>query len=404
LTALVPFHQREVGHRPPRTPLPCARAVPPSPQRLAPLFNPDRLRAAREARGLTQAALAQILKPNLSASAISQLEQGSTKPTTQTLARLAEALNFPETYFVRSSVVPDGFFRSLRATTVGTRRRALVHASMLHDLVEVLVRYIELPTFERSPAESTPTSREGVEAIARRTRERFRLGEGPIENMIDALEQHGIVVGRLHLQDGSAITKGRKATVDAFSVPYSDYPVVILADDKGKTARSRFDAAHELGHLVMHDESCAGSKEIEQQAQWFAAEFLMPATSIEQELPTRVKWRELLDLKVRWGVSLAALLMRSKTLGRIDDLAYLNAIKLMSANGWRVDEPGDDELGAPESPRLVDEALQLLSQDGMTVEAIAAEACLPLDDVQALLSAAGKRRRLQRFDHDGPPR
>lgn len=371
--------------------------MPSTSPRLTPLFNPDRLRAAREARGHTQVALAQLMKPHLTASAISQLEKGVTKPSAQTLARLVEVLNFPEAYFVRSSSVPDGFFRSLRATTVGTRRRALIHASMLHDLVDVVVKYVELPTFER-PHAATPSSRAKVEAIARQTREDFDLGDGPIDNIVDVLEEHGVVVGRLHLQDNSAITKGKAATVDAFSIPYADHPVVILADDKAKTARSRFDAAHELGHLMMHDEGCAGSKEVEQQAQWFAAEFLMPAKTIEDELPTRVNWRELLDLKVRWGVSLAALLMRCKTLGRIDDLAYLNAIKFMSANGWRIDEPGDDELGAPESPRLLTEALELLDADGITLDELAAEAGLPLDDVQTLIGAAGKRRRLQRFE------
>ena len=90
--------------------------------------------------------------------------------------------------------------------------------------------------------------------------------------------------------------------------------------------------------------------------------------------------------------------MRCKTLGRIDDLAYLNAIKLMSANGWRIDEPGNDELGATESPRLLNEALELLATDGITLDEVVTEAGLPLDDVQTLLGAAGRRRRLPRFD------
>jgi Zn-dependent peptidase ImmA (M78 family)/transcriptional regulator with XRE-family HTH domain len=338
------------------------------------------------------------MAPHLSASAISQLEQGLTKPSSLTLARLVEALKFPDTYFVRTSTVPDGFFRSLRSTTVGTRRRALVHASMLHDLIDVLAKHVELPTFERQRVVSAPTSRAEVEAIARGTRKAFGLGVGPIANMVDVLEEHGIIVGRLHLQDSTTITKGKAATVDAFSVPYTDHPVVILADDKAKTARSRFDAAHELGHLMMHDETRAGLKDIEQQAQWFAAEFLMPAEAIKDELPTRVRWRELLDLKVRWGVSLAALLMRSKALGRIDDLAYLNGIKMMSANGWRIDEPGDDELGTPESPRLLNEALELLAAEGITLDELVAEAGLPLDDVRTLLGATGRRHRLRRFD------
>ena len=94
--------------------------------------------------------------------------------------------------------------------------------------------------------------------------------------MVSTLERHGIVCARYHA--------GTHA-VDAFSVPFPDRPVIVLGDDKAKRDRERFSAAHELGHLVMHDPESAGTKIIEDQAHRFAAAFLMPADDIRGELP-----------------------------------------------------------------------------------------------------------------------
>ncbi|MEH1166246.1 hypothetical protein V6V47_12750 [Micromonospora sp. CPCC 205539] len=59
-------------------------------------------------------------------------------------------------------------------------------------------------------------------------------------------------------------------------------------------------------------------------------------------------WSRLFELKRYWQVSLAALLMRARRLGRMSDGTYLTAIKAASARGWRRVEPVP--LGAPERP------------------------------------------------------
>jgi Zn-dependent peptidase ImmA (M78 family) len=57
----------------------------------------------------------------------------------------------------------------------------------------------------------------------------------------------------------------------------------------------------------------------------------MPAAEIRDELPTTVDWQTLFELKRRWQVSLAALLMRARTLGRMNERTYLTAVKAASA-------------------------------------------------------------------------
>ena len=189
-------------------------------------------------------------------------------------------------------------------------------------------------------------------------------------DVVKLLEAHGITVIRLPL--GSS-------DVDAFSLPFPDHPVVVLSTDKDDRARSRFDGAHELGHLVVHGEQIWGVKEVERQAHRFAAEFLPPAAQIYDQLPTTVDWPTLFELKRHWQVSLAALLMRARTLKRMSEGTYLSAIKTASARGWRRVEPVP--LGQPEQPTKL---LSFLASP----DATATRAVLPSQILESIQTAS----------------
>ncbi|MGH7488973.1 MAG: ImmA/IrrE family metallo-endopeptidase, partial [bacterium] len=205
----------------------------------------------------------------------------------------------------------------------------------------------------------------------------------PVKNMVALLERHGAIATRVSFET---------ERMDAFSVPYEDRPVVVLCADKGKKDRSRFDAAHELGHLVMHgSDDSVPTKAMEDQANWFAAGFLMPAEEIHGELPSSLDWDRLLALKRKWGTSIASILYRARTLRKMDEDGYVRATKAMSARGWRIDEPGD--LGAPESPVVLRRAVDLLLKEGFTLEGIAENTALPIDQVRRILDAVAATRQ-----------
>lgn len=79
----------------------------------------------------------------------------------------------------------------------------------------------------------------------------------------------------------------------------------------------------------------------------------------------------------QFDVSIAALLRRALTLGRISQHSYVNAMKTMSARGWRINEPGDEKLGPMESPVLLRLALDRLTDAGIGLGALAVEASSP---------------------------
>jgi Zn-dependent peptidase ImmA (M78 family) len=212
---------------------------------------------------------------------------------------------------------------------------------------------------ESFPVSGLSAEHAEVEAIAGRVRQVWKLPWGPISNVVELLEHHGVIVLRSTLASSD---------VDAFSPPYEDRPIVVLSGDKNGRARSRFDAAHELGHLVMHGQEVWGLKQVEDQAHWFAGAFLMPAQDIELELPDSVIWEKFFALKRKWHVSLAALLMRAKYLKRINPNQYLAAIKTTSARGWRRVEP--IPLGPCEEPQLIKQLVAVTDRSVATAHPV----------------------------------
>ncbi len=312
--------------------------------------------------------------------AISQFESGAARPRAETLSQLGDFLEVPPKFFELPLVEShEGFFRSLRRTSVIDRRKARAVAHVAHDLAAQGWADRLLPALSLPPPEAMPIGAdvEDIERAAAHVRDVWDISPGPAPNLVDLLESRGVIVLRLPL--GSA-------DVDAFSLPFPDRPVVVLGSDKNDRARSRFDAAHELGHLAMHGDDVWGLPEVEKQAHMFAAAFLMPRADIYAELPNRAHWPTLFDLKRRWQVSLAALLMRAKTLGRMTEPAYLSAVKAASAMGWRRLEPVP--LGEPEPAQALRRLLR-------SAEGVAARSYLPgqvLEKLEAATASDGPDR------------
>jgi Zn-dependent peptidase ImmA (M78 family)/transcriptional regulator with XRE-family HTH domain len=350
-------------------------------KRVYPLFDGARLRLAREARAWTQKELARQIG-EVTPAAISQFESGDSKPSAQTLTRVAEALRFPISFFgvtpQSQTESPGAFFRSLRSTPVASRNRSHALAELVWQFVNALENRVRLPS-ATVPEHPIPmkADRTRVEKIAAKVRREWKVPAGPIDDVVQLLERNGVVCVRFKIET---------TDVDAFSVPFERRPIVVLGSDKQACDRGRFNAAHELGHLVMHKPSVDNISTLETQAHWFAAEFLMPADEIADDLPSRVDWPRLLALKGKWRVSIAALLIRAKALGKIGDGEYVSAMKYMSMHGWRKEEPGN--LGPAESPTLLARAIQAANSAGCSLQGLVREAALPQSLVDQFLGAS----------------
>jgi Zn-dependent peptidase ImmA (M78 family)/DNA-binding XRE family transcriptional regulator len=318
------------------------------------LFDARRLQLAREAAGLRKNALAERI--GVSAAAISQYEHAASRPSAATLGKLAFALDVPVTFFqtrhheTPAPPVTTAFFRSLRSTPQLARTCACARATLVWEIAQTLEEYVHLPEV-RLPehlAVDEAADRERIEAAAGFARRELGVDEGPIAHVVRLMEAHGVLVSRLRTEDHR---------VSAFSQWVSGRPLVVLGADHDDAGRSRFDAAHELGHLVLHAEPEAGNAILERQADRFAAAFLLPSEQIVRLLPRTFDLRTLIDLKRTWGVSIAALMYRARELGRMSESAYRRGVVWMSSEYGRRREPGD--LGEPERPLMLRRAAEL---------------------------------------------
>ena len=356
---------------------------------VARLFSPQRLRLARETCGLTQTELSRRI--GTSAAAVSQFEKADAKPSASTVILLAEALSFPIGFFAVASSPssrPDGdpetldgygHFRSLRSVTASQRRQALSVTQLVRDLVYALSRYVRLPDLAVPLLAADADDLLIAEERAAMVRHAWGMPPGPVTDVIQLAERHGIVTARHRIST---------PTVSAYSVPFPERPVVIVNRDGMKRDRDRFSVSHEIGHLVMHEAGRSlASKVTEAQANRFASAFLLPADEIRNQLPSVPDWVHLLTLKQRWHVSLSALLRRASDLGVMSDQVYMQAMRTVGARGWRVSEPG--ELGAPESPRILSLAI---ASAGADTGSLAVETGWPRNLIDEVVAASADNR------------
>ena len=146
--------------------------------------------------------------------------------------------------------------------------------------------------------------------------------------------------------------------------------------------RSRFDAAHELGHLVIHQDAKNKGREAEDQAQQFASSFLMPKADVLARLQRIYDLRQLVEAKRRWRVSLAALAYRVHKLGLISDWKYRDFCIELGQRGYRSNEPETIER---ERSLVWKKVLEALWQEQVTKQEIAKQLLLPEDEVEGLL-------------------
>ena len=334
------------------------------------LFAPRKLTQARQMLAITRAELAR--RAGLSAASISQYESGTMRPRAATLAQLSLVLSVPLEFLTESRVdaplptVETSFFRSLRRTTQRDRERAAAYAGLLAQLVAEIERRITLPTFTPAPdlALDPDDDPEVAEAAAATIRARWQLGSDPLPHAVRLIERHGVIVARLTFSSSD---------VDAFSWASGARPLMLVGDEKRDFERSRFDACHELAHILLHSaDPEPAHPRMERQAHRFAGALLIPAEALTDAWPRgRWDWNQMVRIKEHWGISIGAQLIRARDLDLLSHDAYQNKMKYMSSMGWRRREPGPQR--PPEKPDLLNQAIGLLEQSGTTLETVAEE-------------------------------
>lgn len=356
---------------------------------------PSRLRDARLAGRLNQSELAEAI--GISRQAISAFEQGEKSPEPETLSRIASTLNQSVAFFATEDreVFGESSTRFFRKFGPDTKRRNLMCDVFGKWFVQTTRYFFDFVNFPQValPSAASPTlatgrySDEEIETAAELCRIEWGLGTGPLSNVVGLLESKGVAVCRYEFAEEQ---------IEAFSFWNGPRPFIFLSSDKNSAARARFDAAHELGHLILHRwigseeiEDPKVLKEIEREANRFAGAFLLPRRSFPNEVYT-TRLDAFVTLKRRWKVAIQAMVYRCKDLAIFDEDQITNLYKQISYRKWRTKEPLDDELPL-EQPKLLTRAADLVVKSGKKMaDQIVAEIQISADFLAAICGVSGQ--------------
>lgn len=366
-------------------------------------FDGSRLTIARHLARLRKSDLAARI--GKSPTAVAAWETGTKRPTATTVTQLALGLGVDPGFFAARAndltqlgVTPH--FRSLRSTSQLDRDQAFAYGRVAVDIATAIETHVEFPqvVVPVYPVDLDDQASDAPEQAARELRKAWGIPAGPVRHLVRSAENHGVLV---------VFSPTQTATVDAFSFDSHLRPVVVLNSIKRDYYRQRFDAAHELGHLVMHGDAEPGGRVVEDQAHRFASEFLMPADEIIGLLPTAMNgsaWVAFAKLKEQWGVSIQALLFRARRLGCLGEVSYRNAMTTLSSRGWRRNEPG--LVSAIEQPSLLPRAVEILADECITQADLVEQCRVPVELFETVVARTPRESASTTTDGDstGPRR
>jgi Zn-dependent peptidase ImmA (M78 family)/transcriptional regulator with XRE-family HTH domain len=331
--------------------------LPNDPEIVAVNFQKDQLTRARELKSYTKAYLAKLVEKT--PSAITQFESGVNKPDSKTVAALSLALEMPPMFFCNKSMtdrlsVDDCHFRSLRSASQSNRRQSIRTGELIYEVVEYLEHKGAIyPENKILKLKNEINLNDSVKDIALKTRTYNGLGVGPIEDPIKLIESWGAIVIPLPYNCRE---------VGAFSTWVKDRPVII-----------HFDIAHELCHLLIHDDVKPGDPVCEKEADSFASSFLIPDNSFANECPKSFNLQTFIALKKRWNVSIRALLYKANNRGHISESSYRRALMYMNKNYGGYNEPAEWKL---KKPSMLKTMLMLADSAGLPLKEIANDLAL----------------------------
>lgn len=342
---------------------------------------PERIREAREARGLSGESLAEII--GVTRQAVAQFETGQVSPGGETMSKIIAATGQPISFFTslpaRPGELRSPFFRSLKRMEQHHRRRIVRRMQWAGDIGILLERFIALPAvnFPEFELEPACADEDDIERAAEKLRDHWGLGRGPIRNLGAIMEMNGVLLVRepVRCQD-----------MDAVSCWIGGRPIVLLAEEVVSGPRDLFNLAHELGHLVLHSDvevTSANLDMLEKQANRFASAFLLPREMFSREvLGSSLAYFK--SLKARWGVAIAAMAYRSRDLGILSENQFSYLFRQMSAQRIRKVEPLDDAFPV-NRPCVLAEGLRMLVEHGVyTRSQIEASLGLNMRDVEEI--------------------
>jgi len=314
---------------------------------------------ARDFAGMTQTDLAEKL--NVSQGTVSKIEEDIAPASENFILDLSRIFERPVSFFTHNpgyALILEGHFRKKSALTKKLLKMADARMNIARLQINRLVENCSLE-FPELPKCNPDEYQGGAKEIASAMRKFLGVPSGPIPNLVEVVESAGCIVRFLDF--GTLL-------IDGFAVLSGTNMPIIFINKAFSPDRRRLTLAHEFGHIIMHRGSLRPN--LEEEAFEFAGEFMMPEREIKSMLyPLNLE--KLARLKLRWKVSMAAILQHGKRIGAVNERYYRYIRTELSKNGYSKVEPYEDMVEL-ERPTLLTKILRFYKNDlGYTIDDVA---------------------------------
>ncbi len=305
--------------------------------------NPEMLILARESREMTQKELAEAIA--VTQGKISKYENGMFSVSEDDLEIIAKVLGYTKEFFFQKDRVHGLgssflFHRQRKQVPMQIQRKVQAQINILRMQMDRLLRGAEIDAPNRFDSIDIDAHDGNAEGIAAMVRAAWGLPLGPVANVTASVESASGIVLKCSFETN---------LIDAAHLWLPGLPPLFFVNRDLPGDRLRWTLAHEIGHAVMH-RNPTGS--VEDEANRFASEFLMPADEIADQLDG-LTLQQAAMLKQRWKVSMAALVKRAHDLGRISEYKYRSLNVSLSSQGYKLAEPFPIDPEEPQAARQV---------------------------------------------------
>lgn len=275
---------------------------------------------------------------------IHKFENGVVNPSSETLLKIADVLNVSYSFFYENPVSYNLSLQNIKFREKHKINNQQFENEIKEDVCKHLSKFMELSAimdedlvFE-NPLEGLEIATDrDIEKAAKLVRKKWKIGNAPITDVVETLENKGVFVVEITRQEDFTGLSG---------MVNEEIPIIVLNEHFNSIERKRFTALHELGHIVLEFSEDISETRLERYCDMFAGAVLLVDDVLYAELGknrTVITLAELKRIKELYGISIQAVIMRASTSGFIDN----NTSKAwwQSYNEWSSGEGNPNEFG-----------------------------------------------------------
>ena len=260
----------------------------------------------------------------LTKQSIYKFEKGKANPSSDTVLKLSDFFRVPIEEFYR---MPNGSRVSFNNIQYREEQnipnKEKVEEQIRTDVVNYICNLLTVEKlvgaeheFENPLAGITILNERDVRKAANTLRKKWKLGMGAVSEVVELIENKGIVVIEL--------THDEKFT--GLSGLYNEeMPIIVINEQFKDIGRKRFTALHELAHLLLEFEQRIPMDKIEKFCNCFAGAFLLPDDVLYEQLGrnrNNVVLGELKVIKEVYGISISGIIVQAYSSAFIDYTTY----------------------------------------------------------------------------------